>query len=112
MEMMDPVEVIDNREQHRFEVNIDGSTAHLEYRLWSNFISLIHTHVPGALEGRGIGGALARTGLEYAREHGIKVVPLCPFVRSYLERHPEYQDLVWKKEDRESQPGGSGGRSG
>ena len=96
------MEVVNNTGLHRFEVTMDGSTAHLEYRLVSNLISLIHTEVPEALEGRGIGAALAKAGLEYAREHGIQVVPLCPFVQSYLKRHPEYQDLVWQK------PGGKG----
>ena len=50
--------------------------------------------MPAALEGRGIGGALAKAGLEFARANHLQVVPLCPFVRSYIERKPEYQPLV------------------
>ena len=53
-----------------------------------------HTEVPDALEGRGIGSKLARTVLDYARAAHLAVVPSCPFIRAYIARHPEYQDLV------------------
>ncbi len=62
-------------------------------------IVFTHTGVPPALEGRGIGSALAKTGLEYARANNLEVVPLCSFVRGYIERKPEYQDLVHKPVD-------------
>jgi predicted GNAT family acetyltransferase len=55
---------------------------------------LIHTEVPKQLEGHGYAGALAKTALEYAKEQGLEVVPFCPFVRAYLQRHPEYASLV------------------
>jgi len=50
--------------------------------------------VPPAFEGKGIGGKLARTGLEYAKAKGFSVVPRCPFIATYIERHPEYAGLV------------------
>ena len=55
-----------------------------------------HTGVPTALEGRGIGSALAKAGLEYAQAEGLAVVPLCSFIRAYIDRKPEYQPLVRK----------------
>jgi predicted GNAT family acetyltransferase len=66
------------------------------YHTEGDQIIFTHTGVPSALEGRGIGSALAKAGLEYARAQGMAVVPLCPFVRSYIERKPEYQPLVQK----------------
>ena len=57
-------------------------------------IVFTHTLVPASLEGRGIASVLARTALDDARSRHLRVVPLCPFVRDYIERHPEYQELV------------------
>ncbi len=92
--MSEPVSVHNNREANRFEVKKDGELAELDYQLQDDRIIFTHTGVPDSLEGQGIGGALAKAGLTYAREHNLQVVPLCPFVRSYIERKPEYQDLV------------------
>jgi len=92
--MSTPVEVVHNEQAQRFQVQQDGALAELDYRRTGNQIIFTHTGVPGELEGRGIGSALAKTGLAYARENELEVVPLCPFVRSYIERKPEYQDLV------------------
>ncbi len=94
--MSNPVEVVHNENAQRFEVQQDGALAELDYRRAGNQIIFTHTGVPGDLEGRGIGSALAKAGLAYARANGLEVVPLCPFVRSYIERKPEYQDLVSK----------------
>ncbi len=57
-------------------------------------IVFTHTGVPPEIEGRGIAGALTRAALEYARVQQLKVVPQCPFVRKYLEKHSEFRDLV------------------
>lgn len=91
------MDVNNNADQERFIVRSDGNTAFLKYQLRGDTIMFIHTEVPSELEGQGIGSALAKTGLEYARVHHLKVVPLCPFVRSYIKRHTEYQDLVENK---------------
>ncbi len=79
---------------HRFTVNLDGATALLTYMQQGDTIYFIHTEVPAAMEGKGVGGQLAKAGLEYARENQLKVVARCPFVAAYLKRHPEYADLV------------------
>jgi uncharacterized protein len=79
----------------RFEVEEGGETAYLEFDQDSaGWITLIHTEVPQALRGRGIAGLLAQTGLEYAREHNLKVDVVCPLVANYVSKHPEFQGLV------------------
>lgn len=88
--------VVHEEDSQRFAVTQDGATAELAYRMTGNQIVFTHTSVPQELEGRGIGSALAKAGLEYARQEGMEVVPLCPFVSSYIERKPEYQSLVQK----------------
>ena len=55
---------------------------------------LPHTVVPPAFEGKGVASALATAALGYAREHGLKVKPICPFMAGYIKKHPEWQDLV------------------
>lgn len=92
--MAEPLNVIMNDETHRFEVTLEGETAFAEYSLLRHAIVLPHTVVPAALEGRGVGSALARAALGYARDHGLKVKPICPFIARYIAGHPEWQDLV------------------
>jgi len=87
-------QVIKNSAEHRFEIRGDEATAILTYRENARHITLVHTEVPEALEGRGYGGQLARAALEYAKAAGIRVIPVCAFVRSFIERHPEYADLT------------------
>ena len=85
--------VVHNIDAHRFELILNGHTAVLDYVLTGNIITFTHTGVPPAIEGRGIGSKLVKAGLEYARLQGLKVKTTCWFVRKYLQRHPEYQDL-------------------
>ncbi len=92
--MSEPISVRNNSFLHRFEAEIDSYTAFLTYLRKPNSIVLVHTEVPSELEGRGVGGALARAALDYARSDGLKVIPQCPFVAAYIKRHPEQQDLV------------------
>jgi len=79
---------------HRFAVHFGEATAMLTYREEGDTIYMVHTEVPAEMEGKGIGGQLAKAALNYARENGLKVVARCPFVASYLQRHPEYNDLI------------------
>ena len=90
----DAIVVENNEAAERFEAHIDGHLAVVEYQRRPGLIVYTHTEVPDALEGRGIGSKLARTVLDYARDEHLAVVPSCPFIRSYIARHPEYQDLV------------------
>ena len=88
------IDVRDNVEQRRFEVDLGDSTALAEYRLMAGKIMFTHTEVPKSHEGRGIGTALVEAGLAAARERGLAVIPTCPFVASYMKHHPETHDLL------------------
>ena len=87
-------EVIHNSAEQRFELAEGGHTAIASYRLEGDKISFTHTVVPEEIEGRGIGSRLIRAALDQVREQGLKVEPLCYFVKGYIERHPEFQDLL------------------
>lgn len=87
-------EVRDNPEKNQFELIVEGHTALAAYRLKPGVITFTHTEVPQELGGRGIGTKLAKGALDQVRERGLKVVPLCPFIKAYIEKHAEYQDLV------------------
>src|SRR5271169_6705551 len=78
----------------RFELEQDGHLASLDYTLAGEVLALLETQVPESLRGTGIAGLLAKTALEYARKHHLKVDVVCPFVAGYLKTHPEYDDLL------------------
>jgi uncharacterized protein len=80
--------VIDNTDANRFEITVDGSNAHLIYRRDGGRLVLVHTEVPEELSGRGVGGTLVAAAIEAAAESDLTVVPICPFARSWLRRHP------------------------
>ena len=86
--------VIDNRADSRFELTVDGAVAELIYRRRADRLVLLHTEVPKALGGRGIGGQLVQAAVERASSEGLTVVPLCPFARSWLECHPAVAENV------------------
>jgi predicted GNAT family acetyltransferase len=92
---MDDVVITDNRDARRFEARVDDALAgYAEYRDRSGHRVFTHTVVDPAFEGRGIGGAIARDALDRARAEGLGVVPVCEFIHDWIDRHPEYADLV------------------
>lgn len=93
MDIADAAEppVHDNRAAHRFEIVVDGLTAFLIYQRRPDALVLVHTEVPPPLRGRRLGDVLIRAGLAAARAEGLRVVPMCPFVHKYLQKHPEQQ---------------------
>ena len=93
----DNLDILNNENAQRFEVQADGSTAVLTYQRMGRSLILNHIEVPTALEGRGIASHLARTALELARMEHLEVVPVCPYIAGYLRKHPEYHDLVSEK---------------
>ena len=89
------VVVRDNPEALRYELVVDGDIAgEILYRRSPDRIALVHTEVSPSLEGRGLGSRLVAGALDDVRAQGLRAVPICPFVRSYIRRHPEYGDLV------------------
>lgn len=87
-------DVVDNRSNHRFELEIDGHVARSFYELADDVITFVHTEVPPELGGRGIGSLLVQGALEKVRAEGLRVVPQCPFVKAWIGKHPEYKDLL------------------
>lgn len=88
------LDVRDNEAANRYEADIEGQKAFAIYQKDGDQITFVHTEVPSALEGQGIGSRLAQVALDDAKEKGLSVVPACPFIASYIEDHPEYQSLV------------------
>lgn len=86
--------VQDRPDLDRFELVVDGVTAIAAYRLEGDRVVLTHTEVPEALAGRGVGTRLARGVFDILRARGAKVVPRCPFMATFVKRHPAYADLV------------------
>ena len=78
----------------RFELERDGQVAYLEYTLSGDVLALLHTEVPVALRGEGLASELAHTAMEWARANHKKVDVVCPSVAEYIEKHPEYSDLL------------------
>lgn len=89
-----PFAIRDNSTRSRFELEADGITVFMNYRLSGNVISLDHTETPVAARGRGLASQLTQGVLDEVRKRDLKIVPRCPFVRSYVDRHPQYADLL------------------
>ena len=92
---IEQVNIVNNADARRFEARVGDYFGLIDYIRAGNNIVFTHTEVADALEGQGVGSKLARTALEYARDHDLKVIPLCPFVAAYIRRHSQYQPLVW-----------------
>jgi uncharacterized protein len=88
-------DVTDNSERQRYELRVDGELAGFaQYARRGGKIMFVHTEVDDRFEGQGLGSTLAKGALDDVRRRGIPVVPVCPFIAAYIERHPEYNDLV------------------
>jgi predicted GNAT family acetyltransferase len=90
----DGVQVQRNQSEEQFEAVVGGDKAVLTYAEQNGKLYVLHTEVPEAMEGHGIGSALVRAAMEYARGQDVKVVPFCPFARAWLKRHHEFDDMV------------------
>lgn len=84
---------IDERRQV-FVLVVEGRESYIRYSLQPPVISLQHTYVPEALAGRGLGGILVQKSLEYIARQEWKFIPLCPFIKSYTDRHPAWKSFV------------------
>ena len=89
------VEVVDAPERSRYVARVDGEVAGFAaYRMRGERIVFTHTEVDPAYEGKGVGSALAKAALDDVRRRGLTMVLVCPFMTAYVQRHPEYADLV------------------
>ena len=87
--------VTDISDRRRFEIEVDGAVlGFAEYRRRPGVITFIHTEIDPAHEGEGLGTLLVKAALDTARAEGLAVLPYCPFVRGFIDRHREYLDLV------------------
>ncbi len=91
---MDQGIVRNNKSLNRYELDADGATAFADYRLAPGKVVITHTETPRSLRGRGIASKLVQGALEQIRADGLKVVAGCSFVVDYLEKHPEFTDVV------------------
>jgi predicted GNAT family acetyltransferase len=87
-------DVRDNKTKSRFELDVEGATAFANYRLVPSAVVITHTETPRELRGQGVASELVRGALELIRADGLKVVAGCGFVVDYLNKHPEFADLV------------------
>lgn len=89
------IEITRDDERHRYKAIKDGHESYVSYKVvGTRALDFQHTFVPPSLRGQGIAEALVRYGMEDARARGLKVIPTCPFVRAFIARHPEVQDLA------------------
>ena len=87
-------QVTDNQTKQRYELAENGNTAFVSYDVTDGKIALTHTIVPEELEGQGVGTRLVQGVLDDARERQLQVVPVCSFVRHFIDQHPDYADVV------------------
>ncbi len=91
---MTPLNVTHDAVARRFQASVDGLACVADYRLVGTVMHIQHTEVPAALQGRGLAAALVQQVLAHARNQGWQVRPVCSYVRAYMQRHPETQDLL------------------
>lgn len=110
---MSAVEFRKNEDKSRYEAVVDGQVAgFVTYEVKGDDVDLTHTIVEDAFEGQGVGSALAKGALDDVREQGKGVIPTCPFIKSYIEKHPVYTALaagLGEKGPEQDAPKGIGG---
>jgi len=85
--------VKNNNTESRFEAQVDDCLAFVDYQINGKQITLVHTEVPSQLGGQGVGGKIVKAALDFAVDNHLKVLPECPFVARYIERHPYYHNI-------------------
>lgn len=89
------IEIADDADGHRYEIRAGGEPAgFVTYRLKAGLIELVHTEIDEEFEGHGLGSRLISFALDDARQRELAVLPTCPFVNDYIQRHPQYAELV------------------
>jgi predicted GNAT family acetyltransferase len=91
----DELRVVDDPERHRYEAHGGGTLlGFVDYHLHDGLMTLLHTEIVPAAEGHGVGSRLVAATLDDIRRRGLRILVVCPFVRAYILRHPEYADLA------------------
>ncbi|MFN8344559.1 MAG: GNAT family N-acetyltransferase [Spirosomataceae bacterium] len=88
------MDIVNNLERQRFEIEVEGEFAFLEYRIHEGTMYLMHTFVPDSLRGRGLAQKLAKFALDTIRAEKLPLKIYCPFVTKYIQEHPQYNDLL------------------
>jgi predicted GNAT family acetyltransferase len=86
--------ILHNPASMRFEAIVDGMLCRTDYRMHGDTMMLVHTEVPQQLEGRGIASAMVKEAFRYAADNGLDVLPVCSYVRTWVQRHPEVERLL------------------
>ncbi len=92
--MEENLTVMNNKKLLRFEVSLNGEFAYIEYKWYKGDLAFVHSVVPKSFAGKGVGGKLARAGLDYANVEKLKIMFYCPFVSKFVKEHEEYHHLV------------------
>ena len=88
------MQVKHDKEKQKFYVVAEGKESHLEYNKTENVLNFYHTYVPDELRGRGIAAEIVKTGLSFAKENDLKIIPSCSYVAAYIQGHKEYSELI------------------
>ena len=90
----DKIEVTHNPAENRFEAWVEGKLSKLDYSKNGDTIMMTHVGVPVEFRGQGLAAAITKTALEYAKSNSLRVIPICPYVMSYIRRNPQYMELT------------------
>ena len=89
--------IVNNEKLMHFEIHEGDDIAFLEYRFYKKDIAFMHTAVPPGMEGKGVASALAAYAFKFAKDHKKPVMVYCPFVGTWLKRHPEFKEQLDKE---------------
>lgn len=96
---LEKLDVIHNEAEDRFETWIDNQLSKLDYMQDGNTIVMTHVGVHPEHRGQGVAGKLTEVALEYARKKSLRVIPMCPYIATYIRRNPQYEDLTRQRAD-------------
>jgi len=82
--------------ESRFELDLGDKAAYADYHLSGSIMTVFHVYTPPEYRGKGLAALVAKYVLDYARDHNLKIIPQCPYMRDYMDKHPEYRDLLSK----------------
>lgn len=95
---LEKLEITHNQAESRFETQVNGQLAKLDYSMDGNTIVMTHVGVPYEFRGQGVAGVITKAGLEYAKANSLRVIPMCAYVASYIRRNPQYVELTRHKD--------------